>query len=633
MILKKIKNKIMLKTGIVLMNCFIISSCINPIIIKAEDRKVKNVIYLIADGMNDGVLTAARYYKDIQDGKLGNDTLAMDNIRCGFVKTAWANGPITDSAPAATSLSSGYKTNPGVIGLNENNKPQATILEAAEIKGLSTGIISTSEIMHATPAAFSSHVKSRSDYNSIMKQQIYQNMEVILGGGSLFLEATGGGKRNDGDDLTASIKELGYDFVTSKSQMNQSKSDKIWGAFAEKDMLYDFDRKIDNNEDEPSLKEMTSKAVEVLEKNDNGFFLMVEGSKIDWAAHSNDPSGTIGDILSFDEAVKFAVDYAKKNQDTIVVVTTDHGNSGFSIGNESTTGKYDDLTFEESIMQMKDYKISANKFNSLIESKSDEEIRKMIFDYFGYKDITQDEMEFAKNGKINEVMKSRAKIGYTTGGHTGGDVYLGVYVPAGISKLRGTIDNTEIPKYLCDNLGIDLDNINDHMYRDLKSDIEKDGATIVINNDDPENPYLLISKEEKSLKVFVNSNKVEEFNNDQKISEDKLSTITLLIDDTSYGDSDNILKLLNKNNDKDDNDEDDKGDNIGDNKEDLDDGEDDKNINGNIGNDELEDNKNEEVLGSKLPNTGSEFGAGLMVLVAVILISAGFVGFASYKKI
>ena len=446
MISKKTRNRLISKVGVLLLGSTLIFGSINPLTTKADEKKVKNVIYLIADGMSDGILTAAKYYNDIQDGTLGNDKLAMDNIRCGFVKTSWANGPITDSAPAGTALSTGNKTNPGVVGLNSEGKPRATVLEAAELNGLSTGIISTSEITHATPAAFSSHVESRQDYNSIMKQQLYKDMEVVLGGGSLFFESTGGGKRNDSKDLTEEIKALGYDYVTTKSEMNESNSDKIWGLFAEKNLAYDFDRVAEENEEEPSLAEMTEKAIEVLEKDEDGFFLMIEGSKIDWASHANDPAGAIGDILAFDDAVQVALDYAKENQDTIVVVTTDHANSGFSIGNESTTSGYDDLTFEESIMQIKDFKLSAEKFTSLAEGKSDEEVKELIKEYYGYTDITYEELEYAKNGQINEVMKIRAKLGYTTGGHTGGDVYLGVYAPAGVEKLRGTVDNTELPQ-------------------------------------------------------------------------------------------------------------------------------------------------------------------------------------------
>ena len=194
--------------------------------------------------------------------------------------------------------------------------------------------------MHATPAAFSSHATSRHDYNALMKQQIYNDMEVVLGGGNAFFQEDGAGKREDGRNLVSEIEQLGYDYITSKDELLNYDGDKLWGMFAETDLAYDFDRQALDIE-QPTLVEMTEKAVKVLEKNEDGFFLMVEGSKIDWAAHANDPAGAISDILAFDEVVDYAVEYAKEHKDTLVVVTTDHGNSGFSIGNSETTSGYD----------------------------------------------------------------------------------------------------------------------------------------------------------------------------------------------------------------------------------------------------------------------------------------------------
>lgn len=622
MISKKTRNKLISKVGVLLLSCTLIFGSINPLTIMADQKKVKNVIYLIADGMSDGILTAAKYYNDIQDGTLGNNKLAMDSIRSGFVKTAWANGPITDSAPAGTALSSGYKTNPGVVGLNTEGIPQATILETAELNGLATGIIATSEITHATPAAFSVHVESRQDYNSIMKQQLYKDMEVVLGGGRLFFESTGGGKRNDGKDLTEDIKSLGYDYVTTKSEMNESNSDKLWGLFAEKDLAYDFDRLAEGDEEQPSLAEMTEKAIEVLEKDEEGFFLMVEGSKIDWAAHANDPSGAIGDILAFDDAVQAALDYAKEKQDTIVVVTTDHANSGFSIGNESTTSGYDDLTFEESIMKMKDFKLSAEKFTELASGKSDEEVKELIKEYYGYSDITDEELEYAKNGKINEVMKIRAKLGYTTGGHTGGDVYLGVYTPAGVEKLRGTVDNTELPQYIASNLGLNLDSASETLYQNIKDKAESEGATFTVNTDDLENPYFLIEKEDKALKVIANSNIVEVYVGDEKIQDKELSAVSILAGEVAYGNADEVVEILNEKVSDDtvagdNNDNNDNGSQSG--------------STGNSGtnNGGTTSTPSKKPSSSKLPQTGAVVGSGLVaVLGAVSVVTGVFV----YRK-
>ena len=267
----------------------------------------------------------------------------------------------------------------------------------------------------SAPAAFSAHIESRQDYNSIMKQQVYKDMEVVLGGGSLFFESTGGGKRNDGKDLTEDIKALGYDYVTTKSEMNESTSDKLWGLFA-----------------------------------------------------------------------------------------------------------------------------------SLAEGKSDEEIKELIKKYYGYTDITSEELEYAKNGQINEVMKISAKLGYTTGGLTGGDVYLGVYAPAGVEKLRGTVDNTELPKYIASNLGLNLDSASETLYQDIKCKIEADGATFTVNTDDSENPYFLIEKEGKTLKVIANSNIVEVSMDGEKIEDKKLSSVSILIGENAYGNADEIVEILNE---------------------------------------------------------------------------------------
>lgn len=623
MISKKTRNTLISKVGVLILGCTLIFGTINPLTTKADEKKVKNVIYLIADGMSDGILTAAKYYKDIQDGTLGNDKLAMDSIRSGFVKTAWANGPITDSAPAGTALSSGYKTNPGVVGLNAEGMPQATILEAAELNGLSTGIIATSEITHATPAAFSAHVENRQDYNSIMKQQLYKGIEVVLGGGSLFFESTGGGKRNDGKDLTEDIKALGYDYVTTRSEMNESNSDKLWGLFAEKDLAYDFDRVAEENEEEPSLAEMTEKAIEVLEKDEEGFFLMIEGSKIDWAAHANDPAGAIGDILAFDDAVQVALDYAKEKQDTMVIVTTDHANSGFSIGNESTTSGYDDLTFEESIMQMKDFKLSAEKFTSLAEGKSDEEVKALIKEYYGYTDITDEELEYAKNGQINEVMKIRAKLGYTTGGHTGGDVYLGVYAPTGVEKLRGTVDNTELPKYIASNLGLNLDSASEILYQDIKDKVEAEGATFTVNTDDTENSYFLIEKEDKILKVIANSNVVEVYVGSQKIEDKELSSVSILTGGIAYGNADEVVEILNEKVSDDTV--------AGDSNEDNSNNDSVSDSTGSSGtnNGDNTSNFSKKPSSSKLPQTGAVVGSGLVALLGAASVGTGI---SIYKK-
>ena len=149
----------------------------------AAEGKDKNVIMLIADGMSQEAITLARYYKDSQDGKYGNDTLAMDEIASGETHTAWANGPVTDSAPGATAYATGNKTNDKYVATSVEDKPLATLLEGAKLEGKGTGIVVTCEVPHATPADFTAHTNNRSDYKSILSQQISNDLDVVLGGG------------------------------------------------------------------------------------------------------------------------------------------------------------------------------------------------------------------------------------------------------------------------------------------------------------------------------------------------------------------------------------------------------------------------------------------------------------------
>ena len=327
--------------------------------------------------------------------------------------------------------------------------------------------------------------------------------------------------------------------------MNNSTSNKLWGLFAQSDLDYDFDRQTLNNEEQPSLAEMTEKAIDTLDNNDKGFFLMIEGSKIDWAAHANDPSGTIGDIIAFDNAVEVAVNYAKDREDTIVVVTTDHANSGFSIGNEETTVGYDDLTFEDSVMQLKGFSLSAEKFTKLIENKSDEEISSLITQYYGYNNISSEEIALAKEGKVNMVMAGRAKLGYTTGGHTGGDVYLGVYAPYGVDKLRGTVDNTEIPQYIAEQLGLDLNEATSKLFGNVQELATELGATFNIDRTDVDNPVIVLQKDKVKLNILANTNIVEvEVDGEDNVKKELSGVSVIASEDNAYSSIDEIKEIL-----------------------------------------------------------------------------------------
>ena len=419
-----------------------------------ERGKAKNVIMLIADGMSTEAITLARHTK--------GDSLAMDEISVGSVITSWANGPITDSAPGGTVYAAGEKTNNKYIGTSVNDTPMASILEGAESVGKATGIVATSEITHATPGDFTAHTNNRKYYNQILQQQINQDMEVVLGGG--FNKPSGFSSEVSTDEFESyyeeqvnNIKEEGFDFITTKDQLTSYDGDKLWGSFADADLKYDFDRQSDNDNVQPSLAEMTNKAIEVLNKDEDGFFLMVEGSKVDWAAHANNTVGIVSDILAFDEAVKAAIEFAKTDGNTVVVVTTDHGNSGITIGSSyynENIESYDKATYENTTDLLKNATITEERFNEIASGKSNDEIKALAKKYYGI-DLNDEELAIVKGEQgegrqvgIREVIARRVGIGYTTGGHTGEQIYLGVYAPSDVELLEGVVDNTEVNKYM-----------------------------------------------------------------------------------------------------------------------------------------------------------------------------------------
>jgi len=310
--------------------------------ISGESAPAKNVILLIGDGMGFPQLTLARIDKAGENlSDYVSTELFMDGMeQTGYVSTFSANSLVTDSAPAATAMATGSKTNNGVIGQDATAIPKkmdgknlTTIVEMAEKAGLSTGLITTTRITHATPAAFYAHVDNRDNESEIADQLAKSNVEVIMGGGLQYFvgkndtDPTGKeGKRNDDRNLLADFDSQGYAFVyneTAFRNVDAKKTEKLLGLFESSHLQYELERQ-SSPEKEPSLAEMTMKAMDILSQNPKGFFLMVEGGRIDHAGHERNLSKIVADTLAFDEAVKTALDFASKNNDTLVIVTADH---------------------------------------------------------------------------------------------------------------------------------------------------------------------------------------------------------------------------------------------------------------------------------------------------------------------
>jgi len=280
----------------------------------------KNIIFLIGDGMGIGPVTAARCAGPGRDGRLAMDTMPFT----GLSITYSANALVTDSAASGTAMAAGVKTNNGMISVTPEGKPVKTILEIARDKGKSTGVVSTKFITDATPAVFAAHIDSRGKSPEIAVQMVAAKLNVILGGGRRhFAPKSAGGTRDDDRNLLDEAARSGYTIVDSAEAMQQATSDRIIGLFAPDSLTTEAP--------EPTIAEMTIKAISTLNKNPKGFFVMSEGGQIDSYAHGNKADGTVRQTLLFDDAVKAALDFAKKDRRTLVVVTADHDTGGLGV--------------------------------------------------------------------------------------------------------------------------------------------------------------------------------------------------------------------------------------------------------------------------------------------------------------
>ncbi len=476
-------------------------------------KKAKNVILMIPDGMSTGGVALARWYN-------GGAAFNLDSMASGLVRTYSSDAPIADSAPAGTAMATGFKSHTGFIGVlpDENTmpglealnsadkrKPVASILEAAQLDEKATGIVSTSEIMHATPAAFTAHDPSRKNYDSISEQQVYQDIDVVIGSGSKYFTSD---VRGDKEDLVSVLKSK-YQYVTTPNEFNKVTSGKLWAMFTPIAASYDFDR--DPNK-EPSLSQMTKKAIDLLSQDKDGFFLMVEGSKIDWAAHANDPIAIISDIIAFDEAVAVALDFAKKDGNTVVISATDHGNSGITIGNKATDNTYDKTPLSSFINPLKKAKLTGEGLETKFNADRSN-IVEVMATFYGLSDLTAAEIAEIKDTKagsmnytVGPMIAKRANIGFTTNGHTGEDVPLYVYAPESVNQLTGTVENSDIATYMEKAMGIDLSTTTDKLFVKARAAFESKGATVLFENTDSKNPVLVAKKGSIEIKMPINKN-------------------------------------------------------------------------------------------------------------------------------
>ena len=404
--------------------------------------QAKSAILFIGDGMGLAQVTAARIFEgNARDGKLTLDT--MDHT--ALVRTYSADRLVTDSAAAGTALASGVKTNNGMVGVAPDGQSVATVLEMAKAAGKSVGLVTTTTITHATPACFYAHVPSRNAEAVIAAQLVdAAEVDVIFGGGRAFFlpqgsadpETDDSSRREDDRNLLSEMAAKGYRVVRNSEEFEAAAADfknvsgvsKILGLFSPGMMAYEAQRG-DDKWGEPSIAKMTELAIEILSKNPNGFFLMVEGGRIDHASHGNQAYLAVTDLLAFDAALKVAKDKTDPGKSTLIVVTADHETGGLSINGYPSIDIGGERLFTES---------SSNSAPHILTF------------------ATGPGADGGRNGdkkRSDPTYRQPSVFDASSAAHTGVDVAAWASGP-GAEVFRGTMENSEVGLRIIEALGL-----------------------------------------------------------------------------------------------------------------------------------------------------------------------------------
>lgn len=467
----------------------------------------KNIIMMVTDGMGPASLSAARSFRQLKDNLPIDDVLIIDKYLIGSSRTRSSSSLITDSAAGATAFSCGLKSYNGAIGVDSDKTPCGTILEALKLQGYLTGLVVTTRITDATPAAFSSHVDYRFQEDLIAQHQLGEYpfgraVDLILGGGRChFVPIANGGCRADDRNLVKEAAKKGWSYVGDRKQFDQLDGGKnvslpLLGLLANHDIPYDIDRE---SKQYPSLAEQVKVALTALQEatkdSDQGFFLLIEGSRIDHAGHHNDPAAQVREVLAYDKAFKEVIDFIDSTDvETVAISTSDHETGGLVTARQVTESYPDYLWYPQILLNSThsgEYlarKIYSQKVKS--GTKFTEYIRQEILENdMGISDYTEDEVRqiASKSSQpdallyfLNNMISFRAQIGWTTHGHSAVDVniYAHINSPSLLHKLKsrnaydgltGNHENIEIGAFMETITGSDLNQITEMIKKTVHS--------------------------------------------------------------------------------------------------------------------------------------------------------------------
>lgn len=411
---------------------------------------------MVSDGMSVGTLNIAHLFLERKYGRGSNwiQLYKENRVTRALMDTASANSIVTDSSAGSSAWGGGFRVNNGSVNVGPNGEKYLPILQKFKQSGKKVGCITTVPVTHATPAGFCVNNNSRNGQEEIAVDYLNLNFDLFLGGGSDYFKSE---TRKDKRNLLTEFEQKGYQVATTRNQMLGAKSDKpLLGVFAGNGLPYAIDRLQDENliQSTPTLAEMTQKAIDNLKDHKNGFVIQVEGGKVDWAAHANDIAGLIYEQISFDEVIKVAIDFAEKDKETLVIITTDHGNAnpGILYGKDANKN-FDSLQNYKHTNEWILNSFNANTTVSQVRetmqmatgTPMNEENAKTILGYYtgiqkedglyNYKKIPFE--------ALAQMQKKTTSVGWISMDHTADFVELAAFGP-GSELLKPFVKNTDL---------------------------------------------------------------------------------------------------------------------------------------------------------------------------------------------
>jgi alkaline phosphatase len=425
--------------------------------IVAGSKRAKNIIFLVSDGMSQGTLTMADHFLQRRDGRHSHwIQLYRDNrVVRSLMDTCSANSLVTDSAAAGSSWGGGMRINNGALNIGPNGERPVPILQKFKQEGKAVGCVTTVPITHATPASFCINNESRKNQPEIAEQYIPLKFDVMMGGGLEHFTADG---RKDGKNVLQTYRDAGYAVALTKSEVATAENGKpLLAVFHEDGLPYTVDHLAseDLKSKIPTLAEMTATAIGRMKSHPEGFVMQVEAGKVDWAAHGNDVAGLIFDQIAFDDAVKVAMDFAEQDGETLVIITTDHGNSNpglFHYKGIDTNANFDRLQrftcSNEWVLHNITKSSTAAQIRELVESVqtvvlSPEDCKTLVAHYAELDESQLRDPYSLPFEKLAQMQKKQTSVAFGADHHSSDLVELAAFGP-GSELLKQFTINTDL---------------------------------------------------------------------------------------------------------------------------------------------------------------------------------------------